>query len=944
MGRSVRFGLKNTSGSSTNSLNKTTSTTSMTMPKIKNSLLPSKVTNQFLQHILKATLLELKVLKENSAQFDELIKNNSGLESTLSKFLSNQNIGLKESRDLGKDLLKFIQDSKADTSEFSSILNKLDLHILNLINQEADREQNNEKLLNTLSGIDKEIEVSLRRDEKIYDLLRSLNLKTFGSSPEGKDKKGFSITDLVTNQLPSIIPKVMGALGLGSGGLLATIFGAKGLSKLGNKLGLTKSTGKPKVNRISTGGVGTPRSTSKPSRFSQLKDKSKNFISNSKSKLSTMGKTVGSKLSTAKNALKVGGAALFRRGAKFIPVVGTAIAVGFTLKDIYDNAKEEFFGKDAKTKDLSTKIRNVLVKTVSGIISDLSLGFLDSKSIENAINSFGDSVGEISVWLYNKAAEFLGLPKKEYKRNSSTGSKTETTNKTESTGQKQSSSSKSWSQTIVDYTPESVKAWFDTMASMGTGKDSKGKATGNLPSVKAMNLASMAQSRKINNKYTGGKATSIQNVLRGAGKCYSNVWGDIVATGLNKDGIAPTGGSVDEYGRTQMSAYNFAEWADTEKGQSKLDRVTVGSKIQNGFIQGMLPGDIVVYAKNYEAGHEHGHIEIVGTDGNLYSDFKNDPKFALKYLEKGKVKVYRLKGVSDKQSMLTKKSIKKPLVNLQAQSSKIGANTGTAQKTGTSTLKPSITDSKGFKQVAFSALEKNESKDPTKLVADVGGGFNFGKSQFNSSVNPEAWKKLGFTDKQIQTVNSKGFKTNKIQQKLIQDILLSKSKEISQLDEANKEDLFKRTLEQKKTLFESQGYSIKDPRVLGQIFDINNQGGKYLLNEDSADWMSKFSGSKEINLKGVMEWRKQRFREGKVRLKNQENRFKNVNDTFNSYTIPEVSKLKLEEANKQASITAAKTQIAMNPLNTNPQNNTIIQKRTGIGSTDLMIVDMGMIG
>ena len=780
-------------------------------------------------------------------------------------------------------------------------------YILNLINQEADREQNQEKLLNTLSGIDKEIEVSLRRDEKIYDLLRSLSIKNFGDTNPEKDKP--SLTNLLTNTIPNLVknlPTVL-ATALGSGGVIGGLLGAKGLGKFFGKDKVTRTTNKLGTNRLNT---------NKPSLLTNLKTKSTNFLSNSKTKLSTIGKDLGSKLSTAKTTLKTGATALLKKGGKFIPVVGTALAVGFTLKDVYDNAKEEFFGKDSQTKDMSTKIRNVITKTFSNFVSDLSFGLIDSKTIKDAIESFGNNLGDIANWIYEKASTILDLPKKVVKNTA---------------------------KTIVDYTPEPIQKGFDWLVNKTSGGYNQSNSTsytssGGVPSTSAMNLAKTAQNRSINNKYTGGKTVSIQDITRGAGACYSSVWQDIKSTGLDKQGIVPKGGTLNANGQAQMSAYNFAEWANTEEGRSKLDRIQVGSKIVNGFVEGMLPGDIVVYGKNYETGHKHGHIEIVGTDGNLYSDFKNKPDFALTYLSQGKAVVYRLKTTSQKQSKLVKNpnqvQIKKPLVNLQANSSSMGANMGTSQKTTTGAFKPKINDSTGLKQVMFQALEQNESKNPTKLVKDPNVGFNFGKSQFNSSTNPEAWKKLGFSKQEIANINSGNFDKNSVQQRL-----LSKSKEIAELDQKHKDALYSKVLEQKRTLFESQGLYIKDPKVLGQIFDINNQYGTN-LDKDSAKWMSKYSGSKEINLQGVMGWRKNRGHEGKIRPLDQKRRFDNINNTMESFSIPEINKL-LEESRKQASINNTGNQLASLPI---INNNSSIDMSSKVGVSDMLILDSGLLG
>lgn len=152
-------------------------------------------------------------------------------------------------------------------------------------------------------------------------------------------------------------------------------------------------------------------------------------------------------------------------------------------------------------------------------------------------------------------------------------------------------------------------------------------------SPKAFKLARISENRNVLGKYSG----NVQNILKGAGRCYANVWGNIVNAGLSNE-INPVGGT-----HNQLYATDFSEWAETAKGQAVLNKVGMNPKSKN---LGLLPGDIIVFQKGWYEGNEAGHIEIVGTDGSGYSDFK-DTNLNLVKSNLNKIQgIYRLKDNS----------------------------------------------------------------------------------------------------------------------------------------------------------------------------------------------------------------------------------------------------------------------------------------------------------
>jgi hypothetical protein len=167
------------------------------------------------------------------------------------------------------------------------------------------------------------------------------------------------------------------------------------------------------------------------------------------------------------------------------------------------------------------------------------------------------------------------------------------------------------------------------------------------PGFKAANLSNVAKNRVVKNKVTNYEPRGVQNVLKGAGDCYATVWQDIQQAGLSGS-ISPKGGTPNRKGQTQMNAFNFAEWALTPEGQSKL--LSVNPKSFNG----ILPGDIVVYGSGQSRSRGYsGHIEIIGKDSkgglSAFSDYTDIGASQLKEslsngkVKSGKVHIFRLK-------------------------------------------------------------------------------------------------------------------------------------------------------------------------------------------------------------------------------------------------------------------------------------------------------------
>jgi hypothetical protein len=341
---------------------------------------------------------------------------------------------------------------------------------------------------------------------------------------------------------------------------------------------------------------------------------------------------------------------------------------------------------------------------------------------------------------------------------------------------------------------------------LGTNNNINSSSDG-YPSSNAMKLASYAGNRNINNKLTGGETKNIKDVLYGAGACYATVWDDIKQTGLNTQGLAPTG--------DQGSAWQFNIWASTPAGQKQVRRIQVGNGIKNGFIIGTVAGDILVYDKNYDPStgtHINGHIEIVGVDGYLYSDFKATPQRALKFINAGKVTVYRLNDKSE-------------------------------------ALKSSIKNTSYLKDTAFNGIVANEGSgnNPTQLRKDDG-GFTFGKSQFNSGTNPSSWQKLGFSNSEISNITAGNFNKSSVQSRLN-----SQSDKINQMDNQNKDELFNWAL----SFGKKNNIDISNPIVFGNIMDIGNQFNKGDIGSETASKLVNYSGSRKITPDAVMQWRNQ---------------------------------------------------------------------------------------
>ena len=197
-----------------------------------------------------------------------------------------------------------------------------------------------------------------------------------------------------------------------------------------------------------------------------------------------------------------------------------------------------------------------------------------------------------------------------------------------------------------------------------------------------------------------------------------------------------------------------------------------------------------------------------------------------------------------------------------------GANTSSAIVTHTASIKSngSLADK------AFSGIAVNEGslKNPSKLTKD-NVGYAVGLSQFNSSKNPNAWKKLGFSDGEIKAINSGNFDHNSVQARLS-----ANSSKLAQMDMNQKDNLYSYV----NNFFSKSGLDVSDPNVYAQLMDIANQYGE-VFDGKTVEKLKNFSGGNKVTLSGIKSWRNTTLQASTASGRADQNRrFNNINSVM----------------------------------------------------------------
>lgn len=880
----------------------------------------------YLQNLLKVGLLEVGYLKQNNTQIASLLdstdSNHKELNNTLTKFLNNQTISITETRHLGTQLSEFSNDILVSNRDFKTSLNTLNTGMLRLLKSEDTLDTNREQLLSVLSNMDKELETNLRRDDRIIDMLRGFNPKNSITAPEKKE--GIGIFDIVKNLAKNPL-KFLAPLLTTGGSILGGLAGVLGLKKLAGKIPFVGGFFNKKVPKAPH----LPHGSATPNLEFVAKE----------SKWAKVTKGFGKAL----KPLKMLG--------RFAGFVGLAL----TAKDIYDNTVDEFFGKDSETKTMSEKIRNVITKTLSGFISDMTFGLLDSDSMKKAFDNVANTIMSIGAKVGGSIANIAGSI---------------------------------WNG-LKSLLPDSLKSLLPAVPGVATltqgattlmdkGKEIYDKATGNNndntqkpPSYnKGFDIAATASTQGLNETYrnrgtfkfnvANNRMQGTQGNLKGNrtlyGKCYLAV-GKVLA---KYDPVMDK--QLNNYSE---SAYMFAEYAKTPEGRQHLIRVSASKDSPN---LGIEPGDVIVYPKNYErdGGHKHGHIEIMGNDGNTYSDYTDVGATTLHRfakqgdLDNGFVKVFRLKGASQKLTEKQKKAVKNEQItpstptNPKNLSAKDRAIKGITQnETG---------GQKGVGYKISHAIANNSN-------------FSFGNSQFDIGQRPDAWKRLGFNDKEIKRLQDIGTKVRALKgvQNLgaddkafyneMQRKMSGKNDIIDQLDKEQNEGLYKNYLRDKNGGL--KGIDVSDPKVMAQMMDIYNQYGDAAFQDKKGSYkgdiakLVKYSKGNKITVGALKQWRLDNTKMDKTE---QMRRYDTVNAQFEGYNPEDQQKDKM--ANKTPTVAVKSKEIAKDvqnnkqtkeTANTAPQQAPVVVQQasnntgqtstppiTGIMDENLILVNLGL--
>lgn len=367
------------------------------------------------------------------------------------------------------------------------------------------------------------------------------------------------------------------------------------------------------------------------------------------------------------------------------------------------------------------------------------------------------------------------------------------------------------------------------------------------------------------------------------------------------------------------SAYQFNLYAQSQEGQQKVQKVMPNPKEPNA---GLMPGDIIVYNKNYRKGRKHGHIEIIGQDGSAYSDYKDPGASMYKQMLRENPKalsVYRLKGGDIIKA--------KPETTQGA-----GGGGGSTQSTKTST----DLDSKIFK-----AIGKNETNAPYKAAVDSNKGLTFGNFQFNSKTKPDAWKDLGFSDKQLKEINS-----GKYSMKDINDFLSKSKGLIDNIDKKQFKNLTANYENDKNNLFKNNKLDVSDVQVKAQMMDIYNQYGYQTFDKETVTKLRAMSKGDKVTPEAMKQWRLSTL-EGKTNPADQMRRFKRIQDDvpkdFKSQNdIGNVAKKKAEsviEKSNEKPVASVVSQPQPAPrVQSSSGGKSVV---TGIPNRNLFLVNMG---
>ena len=913
---------------------------SKTSEKVKSFKTYKSNTNKnFAKEYLKASILEIALLNKSTKLLDKLTeaenKNAKELTKSISKFFNGEKLETKETNQLSSRMTDFLHDIKIENSNTNTKLDELNLKMLKLLNNTSDAEVNEKILISSLGRIDDQLESNkisseeLNRTLSVYLSKRKNGRLEDDDSSQNKKSSFFSeITKNLGTKVLGSAGAILGTmLGLGTTGVGALVGG-----KIAGKVfGLKNKLSSNKVPRVSTDSVD---------------DAAK----------------IGSKSKGLSKVLK---------GAKkFLGPVGLAL----TVYDVLTNAKEEFFGKDSDKKSMYEKIRNTFTKT----LSDFFFGIVDSETLNKGIDTvlgalkspaemIGQQIGKFAGWVYDALKGMLPksisdlLPdfntSNSSKSNSSKAVKNDVTSSSLSINQRATedatynifknpfkAAKKSARYWMGD------KNWDSESTPMSEAEDAANFSRE--PSNKSKSLSFKAMNFNVVNKLGVRKGfrakDNVNGSIGGFGSCYANSARVIAQFDPDLD-VTKTGDTT--------SAYQFNHFYD-KYGKAKLNKIQPNSSLPKS---GLLPGDIVVYNKNYIPGHADGHIEIIGPNGDAHSDY-TDPNAAMaqrfikdKKYKDGTISVYRLKDAEKRLDNITnKKATTTETKSANSSSMKI-------EKSDKITTSSKVEE---FKTKAYKAIEMNESDKPTEMTRDPQKGYNFGKAQFNSFGNPDSWKRINFNETEINKINNRDF-SGTVSKEAISKRLLDNAAEIAKMDEEHKTALYNKMLEQKKSLFESQGIKIDDPMIQAQIMDINNQFGGNTLGKDSARYMRDNSKSKDkVDIHGIEWWKLNRTDQGDTesRKKDAKRRINNVQKVFADSSV-KVGEMKSPQmkANSEIKTVKIRQQLSSNNLvkpmtetkqTEAPQVNIVQQqsqqapepnreKIRNIGNDDLLFINFG---
>lgn len=925
--------------------------------KVADPLVTNKVTNNYLQQILKSNLESIAYLQNNNEDVLKVLNENK--ETFKHLFVALDKLESKKSEVIPKDIQASIKDIQASNDSIASSFNNMEAVADRSYSLQSNLSINSDRMLSLLTSISDDIELGNSRNEKITDLLRLLSLKQ-GVSPDvvkGGGSTGGSFLDLAKNLMN---PKaLLATIGTGAGGILGSIAGALGLKKL---VGFIR---RPKVIKTPVGKLGkaVPNLS---------------FVGREAKVASELG-TVG-KLAKSSKTLKILSAV--GKPLKFLGKVAGKLLLPLnaimTAYDLYNNVQEEFFGADKGKTSVGEKIRNVITKT----ISDFFFNLIDYKTLNSAIDSvtgmvtgvgskiatsIGGIIGAITNGLKSVLPEWASkwLPDM-----GGGGTNTQTSNNQTSNAPPPVYGPPK--PTMTDKIYDKAKTYFTTPNPNANSKEWSKAKQGEFSTQRTIenNKAMVVDApSNLGNVLANQAIKDFGNITKPGYKCYTGVWNTLQKVGFDKSqGVNPTG--------DQRDAYQFADWA---KKSRNMVRIVPGLDA-NGSLTNIQPGDIVVYGsgKSNSRG-KSGHIEIFAKNAKgadmAISDFNDKGASQIKQsirdgrMMNGDVTVWRMKNAT--------KLIPRPHQVKQKIDEKKGGGSGKSsvkvptatitQKTNTPVAKVTGAN-QTIKDQVFKGLAKNEISTPDEAYTishamKNESNFSVGKSQFDIGKRSDVWAKLGYTPEEIKKLQSLGTQArasggvknlSKGDQSFLTQMkgrLKGKKGLINQLDSQENDSLYNQYQTDKKGLF--RDLDVSDPRVMGQMIDIYNQYGKGVFDSQTVEKLKRFSGGSKITVGAMKKWR---LANTSMSADDQTRRFNNINSSIdldkvasNPTPVADVSKKIVEKAvNKskqpttQVAVVPTKQVVSTPPVvSTNPPPT---MRRTGIGDENLIFINLGLFG